>query len=146
MRGAQLRLPAVALAAVGVFALLSSAQGCTSTSQAATDIINVEIHHSHFVPSSLSVGSNQTVHFVVHNTDPIDHEFIVGDQATQDRHEHGTEDHHDGSIPGEISVPAGAVVETTYRFGPPSPNQIFYGCHLPGHWAYGMHGPIRVSS
>jgi uncharacterized cupredoxin-like copper-binding protein len=146
MYGAPLRRPVAALASVGVFALLGGAQGCTSTSQAATDIISVEIHHSHFVPSSISLGANQTVHFVVHNTDPIDHEFIVGDQATQNRHEHGTEDHHDGSVPGEISVPAGAVAETTYHFGPPGQPQIFYGCHLPGHWAYGMHGLIRVSS
>ena len=137
---------APALPIVGLLAVLAAGQACTATSHAATDVIKVEIHHSHFIPSSLDVGSNQTVHFVVHNTDPIDHEVIVGDQATQDRHEHGTEDHHDGSVPGEISVAAGAVVETTYHFGPPSNDQIFYGCHLPGHWAYGMHGVIRVSS
>ena len=135
-----------ALTIVSGLAFLIAAQGCTSPSAAATDIVNVEIHHSHFFPSTLKVGANQTVHFVVHNTDPIDHEFIVGDQATQDRHEHGTDDHHDGSVPGEISVPAGSTVETTYHFGPPSQNQIFYGCHLPGHWAYGMRGVIRVSS
>jgi len=104
----------------------------------------VEIHHSRFLPASLSLPEGQTVRFVVHNTDPIDHEFIVGDQATQDRHEHGVDDHHDGSVPGEISVPAGAVVTTTYHLGPPG--ELLYGCHLPGHWAYGMRGVIRVSS
>ena len=126
-----------AVAAIGV-------AGCTATSQAATDVVNVEIHHSRFIPATLTVPKGQTVRFVVHNTDPIDHEFIVGDQATQDRHEHGTDDHHDGSVPGEISVPARSVVETTYHFGPPG--RILYGCHLPGHWAYGMRGVIRVSS
>ena len=45
-------------------------------------------------------------------------------------------------MPGEISVPAGAVVTTTYHLGPPG--QLLYGCHLPGHWAYGMRGVIRV--
>ena len=106
-------------------------------------MVHVEIHHSRFVPSSLRLASGQTVRFVVHNTDPIDHEFIVGDQATQDRHEHGVEDHHDGSVPGEISVPAGTVVTTTYHLGPAS--RLLYGCHLPGHWAYGMRGVISVS-
>ena len=129
---------------LAILGVLGTGQGCGPSAQAATDVIRVEIHHSRFIPSSLSIGNRQLVRFVVHNTDPIDHEFIVGDQATQDRHEHGTEDHHDGSVPGEISVPAGAVVETTYHFGPPG--QIFYGCHLPGHWAYGMRGAIRVSS
>ena len=130
------------LAALAVVAALA-AGACTATSQAATDVVNVEIHHSRFIPATLTVPKGQTVHFVVHNTDPIDHEFIVGDQATQDRHERGTDDHHDGSVAGEISVPAQSTVETTYHFGPPG--QILYGCHLPGHWAYGMRGVIRVT-
>ncbi|MBV8296567.1 MAG: cupredoxin domain-containing protein [Acidimicrobiia bacterium] len=129
----------------GLLAVLCAGAGCTSASQAATGtVIHIEIHHSRFVPATISVGEGQTVRFVVHNSDPIDHEFIVGDQATQDRHEHGVDDHHDGSVPGEISVPASTVVTTTYHFGPPG--QIFYGCHLPGHWAYGMHGVIRVAA
>ena len=121
----------------------AAAGACTATSQAATDVVKVEIHHSRFIPATLTVPKGQTVHFVVRNTDPIDHEFIVGDQATQDRHEHGTDDHHDGSVPGEISVPAGTTVTTTYHVDRPG---LLYGCHLPGHWAYGMRGVIRVSS
>lgn len=116
--------------------------GCGGPSHAATDVVRVEVHHSHFSPETVSVESAQSVRFVVHNADPIDHEFIVGDRVTQDRHEHGTEDHHDGSVPGEVSVPAGATVATTYRFD--RPGQLLYGCHLPGHWAYGMRGVIRV--
>lgn len=115
--------------------------GCVSRSQAA-EPVRLEIRHSTYVPDSFSVRAGTTVRIVVHNTDPIDHELIVGDQATQDRHEHGTEQHHDGSVPGEISVPAGAVVSTTYRFD--QPGRLLYGCHLPGHWAYGMRGTIAV--
>jgi len=131
------------VAALVVVAALGTGAACTSRSDAATDVVNVEIHHSRFIPTTLTVPTNQTVRFVVHNTDPIDHEFIVGDQATQDRHEHGTEDQHDGSTPGEISVPAGTTVTTSYRV---ARERILYGCHLPGHWAYGMRGVIRVSS
>lgn len=129
---------------IAAVAALVTGAGCVSRSDAASDVVNIEIHHSRFSPATVSLGSRQTVRFVVHNTDPIDHEFIVGDQATQDRHEHGTEDHHDGSVPGEISVPAGTTVATTYRVD--RPGQLLYGCHLPGHWAYGMRGVIRVSS
>ena len=25
------------------------------------------------------------------------------------------------------------------------PGQLLYGCHLPGHWAYGMHGEMTVA-
>lgn len=135
--------PAVS-AIAGLLAVLGAGQGCSSPSHAATDVIHIEIRHSRFVPASISVRSRQAVHFVVHNADPIDHEFIVGDQATQDAHERGLQDHHDGSVAGEISAPAGAVVTTTYHLG--RSGQLLYGCHLPGHWAYGMRGILRVSA
>jgi uncharacterized cupredoxin-like copper-binding protein len=81
------------------------------------------------------------VRFVIRNTDPIDHEFILGDQEVQDRHETGTEPHH-GTIPGEVSVAAGDSATTTYRFG--EPGMLLFGCHLPGHWDYGMRGLVAV--
>jgi uncharacterized cupredoxin-like copper-binding protein len=33
-------------------------------------------------------------------------------------------------------------VETTYTFD--EPGIVQFGCHLPGHWTYGMHGEIEV--
>jgi uncharacterized cupredoxin-like copper-binding protein len=89
------------------------------------------------------VAPGETVRFVVTNTDPIDHEFLVGDAQMQRIHEKGTEAAH-GARPGEISVPAGQTVETTFTF----PDQLAPGwefaCHLPGHYDYGMHGPITL--
>jgi uncharacterized cupredoxin-like copper-binding protein len=86
-----------------------------------------------------------TVELVIHHsrfsTDHLDHELIVGDQAVQDRHERGNEAHH-GEIPGEVSVPAGTAAATTYVFAWPGP--VLFGCHLPGHYAYGMRGDIAV--
>lgn len=89
----------------------------------------------------LSVARGRTVRFVVRNLDPIDHEVIVGDQAVQDLHERGTEAHH-GTVPGEVSVPAGAEAETTYTFA--EAGSVILGCHLPGHWDYGMRTRIEV--
>ena len=107
--------------------------------------VDVTIHFSHFDLASLEVSPGETVRFVVTNTDPIDHEFLVGDAQMQQIHEAGTEASH-GARPGEISVPAGATVETTFTF----PDQLAPGwefaCHLPGHYAYGMHGPITMTS
>src|SRR5581483_4905640 len=40
--------------------------------------IRITAHHSRFEPDRISVGPNSTVRFVVHNADPIDHEFIIG--------------------------------------------------------------------
>jgi uncharacterized cupredoxin-like copper-binding protein len=77
----------------------------------------------------------------VHNSDPIDHEFLIGDEHMQQIHENGTEAHH-GARPGEISVPALSTRTTTYTFT--DPGTLFYGCHLPSHYAYGMKGVFQI--
>jgi uncharacterized cupredoxin-like copper-binding protein len=105
----------------------------------------VTMHHSRFEPATLRVDPGQRVWFVLRNTDPIDHEFILGDAATQGRHEQGRDRHHHGEVPGERSVPAGQEATTTYPFPPGPPGQVLeFACHLPGHYAYGMHGTVRV--
>ena len=103
--------------------------------------VPVEIKYSRFEPDEIRLEAGQEVTFVIYNDDPIDHEFILGDQAVQDRHEQGTEAHH-GEIPTEVSVPAGATVETTIRFE--RPGDLILGCHLPGHYAYGMKAVVLV--
>ena len=105
--------------------------------------VNITIHFSHFDASSIVVDPGETVRFVIHNEDPIAHEFIVGDRYVQLIHEIGTEPSH-GAKPGEVSVPAETTAETTYTF-PTTPGQYLqFACHLPGHYAYGMHGSIVV--
>jgi uncharacterized cupredoxin-like copper-binding protein len=106
-----------------------------------SDTVTLQIRYSAFEPGELTVARGTTVRFVVENRDPIAHELIVGDQAVQDLHERGT-GHHHGEVPGEISAPAGSTVETTYTFE--EAGTTLFGCHLPGHYAYGMRGTIRV--
>ena len=103
--------------------------------------VRLTIRHSRFVPAAINVPAGATIRFVVDNTDPINHELILGDQAVQDKHETGTETHH-GSVPGEISVDAGKSASTTYTFG--GPGEVLMGCHLPGHWTYGMQAVVSV--
>jgi uncharacterized cupredoxin-like copper-binding protein len=103
--------------------------------------ITVEIEHSAFIPIELEVDAGERVRFVVINNDPIDHEFIVGDEEIQLVHEKGTETHH-GERDGEISVPAGETSETSYTFG--ERGSLLYGCHLPQHYRYGMKGTIAI--
>lgn len=105
--------------------------------------VTLTIHHSRFSVDEVRVRPRETVRFVVRNTDPIEHELIVGDQAVQDGHEAGTDALH-GDRPGEVSVAAGSTAVTTYRFGAAGGSPMLFGCHLPGHWAFGMHGTIRV--
>jgi uncharacterized cupredoxin-like copper-binding protein len=87
------------------------------------------------------VEAGSTVTFVVHNGDPIAHEFLIGDAAAQWRHETGTEPEH-GARPGELSIPSGETRITRYTF--PSEGRLLVGCHLPRHYDYGMRGTITI--
>lgn len=101
----------------------------------------VDIRFSRFSVSELEVRRGETVRFVLRNHDPIPHELIIGDMEVQERHEQGTEAEH-GDIPGEVSVAHNGTAETTYTFR--ERGTLLFGCHLPGHWNYGMQGVIRV--
>ena len=127
--------PALVAAALAVLAACSAGRGERT--------VTIDVHHSRFSLREVHVRPGETVRFVVRNTDPIGHELIVGDRSLQDAHEAGTEAHH-GDRPGEVSVAPGATAVTTYRFGD-RPALLLFGCHLPGHWAYGMQGTIRVA-
>jgi uncharacterized cupredoxin-like copper-binding protein len=103
--------------------------------------VEVELHHSRFRPARLRVVEGTTVRFVVRNTDPIDHELIVGDAAVHRRHERGTEPFHEPK-PGEVSVPGGTTGETSYHFR--ELGTVVMACHLPRHLSYGMRGEVEV--
>ncbi|HET8678724.1 MAG TPA: cupredoxin domain-containing protein [bacterium] len=129
------RLVLIATAAV-VFAAAVAA-----VASATPQTVTVTIRHSRFLPANLIVRRGATVRFVITNLDPIDHEFLLGDEAAQNRHETGTEPAH-GTVPGEVSVPPGTTAVTTYTFS--RTGVVLLGCHAPGHYAYGMRGRVLV--
>ena len=108
-------------------------------------VVDVTIHHSRYQPDRIRVRPGTTIRFVVHNTDPIGHELIVGDAELHRRHESGTEPFHPPR-PGEVSIAGGATSETTYTVPPTGTTEVLYACHLPGHFRYGMSGWIDVTS
>jgi uncharacterized cupredoxin-like copper-binding protein len=101
----------------------------------------IDIHFSHFTPTEVVATAGVPITITLVNTDPIDHEWLVGDEAFHQRHRTGTEAHH-GARPTEVSIPAGATMTTTVSFA--QPGEYKYICHLPGHEAYGMVGVLRV--
>ena len=103
--------------------------------------VDVGIERSRFDIGALQVAEGTTVEFVVHNTDPIDHELIVGPPEVHRAHSTGEERSHP-PVPGEVSVTPGQVASTFYEFT--EAGSIVYACHLPGHVAYGMQGTIDV--
>jgi uncharacterized cupredoxin-like copper-binding protein len=106
-----------------------------------TVTVVVDVEHSRFEPSQLTVETGTEVRFVVRNGDPIGHELIVGPPEVHARHESGTHAQHP-PVPGEVSVGPNTEAATTYRFD--EPGTVEFACHLPRHYAYGMHGTIEV--
>ncbi|MGH2406081.1 MAG: hypothetical protein ACRDGN_16725 [bacterium] len=117
------------------------AAAVAGVASATPQTVTVTIQHSRFLPAHFLVRRGATVRFVITNLDPIDHEFLLGDETAQNRHETGTEPAH-GAVPGEVSAPPGTTTETTYTFS--RPGIVLLGCHAPGHYAYGMRGRVLV--
>jgi len=99
-----------------------------------------------FDPSEIDVTAGETVTFRVVNIGQLDHDFTLGDEATQQEHEEemaqagGTEMHED---PNAVTVEPGQTKELTWRFT--RAGELIYGCHIPGHYAAGMLGTITIS-
>lgn len=104
---------------------------------AAPRAVSIAIHYSHYTPARIDVPAGVPVTFTIHNDDPIDHEWLVGDLAMHERHRLGTEAVH-AARPDELTVPARSMRATTLTF--PTAVTLQYMCHLPGHEQYGMVG------
>jgi uncharacterized cupredoxin-like copper-binding protein len=122
--------------------LVAVACGWGGQGPGAEQEVHVKLRFSRFVPDHFDFKVGTTVTFIVTNRDPIDHEFLIGDEAAQQAHEEGTEAHH-GAKPGELSIPSGETRTTTYTFD--EPGTLLIGCHLPTHYAYGMRGDITIT-
>ena len=103
--------------------------------------VTIEIRYSHFNPSEIAVPVGVPITITLVNDDPIDHEWIVGDDAVQARHRTGTELLHP-YIPTEIVIPAMSTRTTVVTFS--QAGELRYICHLPAHEAYGMVGVVRI--
>ncbi|HEV2005216.1 MAG TPA: plastocyanin/azurin family copper-binding protein [Candidatus Limnocylindrales bacterium] len=102
----------------------------------------IDIRYSHYQPASLTVPVGVPITFVLHNDDPIDHEWIVGTAVVHAFHRASDELLHTG-LPTEVSIPAMSTVTTTITFR--TPDRLQYICHLPGHEAYGMTGWLTIA-
>jgi uncharacterized cupredoxin-like copper-binding protein len=124
-----------------LLALILAGLAAASCQAAAPREVGITLHYSHFAPTVIDVPRGVPVTFVLHNDDPIEHEWIIGDASVHERHRTGTEPVH-ASIPTEVTVPALSTVRTTITFD--HAGELTYVCHLPGHEAYGMVGRVRV--
>jgi len=128
------------LASVGV-AVLAAVWAAGPARGGASTSAEISIHFSHYTPSEIVATAGVPLRVTIVNTDPIDHEWLVGDAAFHQRHRTGTEQQH-GARPNEVSLGPGESKTTTVVFD--TPGDYLYICHLPGHEAYGMVGVLKV--
>jgi uncharacterized cupredoxin-like copper-binding protein len=127
----------IGLVAVALLVAAAAVTGCAPTAQT----ITLTIHYSAFDLTELQVPRGVPITFILVNEDPIDHEWLIGDDEFHAAHRSGTHATH-GEVPTEVTVPALARVETTITFE--EAGTLAYICHLPGHEAYGMVGRLTV--
>ena len=95
------------------------------------------------IPADLTVKAGETITFRIVNEGTIAHDFTLGDETTQDRHEQEMAEvgmEHDQ--PNAVTVAAGETKELTWTFV--QPGTVLVGCHQPGHYDAGMKGLITV--
>ena len=121
--------------------------------------VNIIARDDVFSPPVVDLVPGETVLLHLVNGGLVTHEAVIGDQRVQDAWE-AAEANAPPVPPGatpQVSVPPGVgglrvVVRSGQRVDvtwtvPPSPNEVaalIVGCHVPGHYARGMHVPVRV--
>ncbi len=98
-----------------------------------------------FDPAAVDVSPGEVVTFRVTNAGNLEHEFTLGDEAVQERHETEMAEMGDMQMdddPNAITVPPGETVELTWEFT--DSGNILFACHTQGHWAAGMQGEIAI--
>ena len=127
----------IGLAAAALLLAGSAVAGCAPGPR----MVVITIHYSGFDATEITVPRGEPITFVLVNEDPIDHEWLIGDEAFHAAHRAGTHATH-GDVPTEVTIPALKTRRTTVTFD--EPGTLTYICHLPAHEAYGMVGVLSV--
>jgi uncharacterized cupredoxin-like copper-binding protein len=118
-----------------------AASACAPANAADRTQVGIRIHYSRFDLTKIEVPAGVPITFTLVNDDPIDHEWLIGDEAFHARHRTGTEPVH-GDRPNEVSLPPLTTKKTTLTFD--KAGTYTFICHFPQHEAYGMVGVVVV--
>ncbi len=102
--------------------------------------VEIAIRFSKFVPDRIVVPVGMPITITLRNDDPIDHEWIVGDEQVHAIHRVGTEPLHPDR-PTEVVIPAMTSKTTVVTFDAAGSMQFI--CHLPAHEELRHEGPVH---
>ena len=97
-----------------------------------------------FAPGELTVARGETIRFVVSNRGRVRHEFVIGDQAFQARHQREMAEMPDMAMAeaNALDLAPGQTRTLVWRFT--RAGELLFDCDLPGHAQQGMTGRIHV--
>ena len=122
--------------------------------------VNVVLKDWVFLPDPVDVVPGETVLLHVVNGGLEVHELVIGDQLVQDAWEAAegaAADPPPGPTPVVSVGPAVTGVRVVVASGqrldvawtvptdPAAVGRLLFGCHIPGHWARGMRGTLRIA-
>lgn len=123
--------------------------GTPAAADRTIDVDTVEEGGFHYEPAAIEVAAGETVTFRVHNVGEAVHEFVIGDEHTQQEHEaemRAMASENDMMMhddPNAVSLQPGETKELTWTFA--APGELIFGCHEPGHYEAGMRGDLTVT-
>lgn len=94
-----------------------------------------------FVMDVGPIKQGEVIKFVVTNQGTGEHEFSIGDTASQRAHAKlmakNPDMKHEGD-PSAVHVSPGEMEEVIWKFSKPVQGQIVFACQMPGHYEGGM--------
>lgn len=107
-------------------------------------VIKVTAMDFKYEPASITVKAGKTIKFVVTNKGVVDHEFVLGTVEEQKEHDKEMAEHPNMKMddPNGIAIPKGKTASLIWTFT--KPMTIQYACHVPGHYAAGMYGTLKI--
>ncbi len=94
-----------------------------------------------FVMDLGPVRQGEVIRFVVTNKGEGQHEFSVGDTASQRAHAKlmakNPDMHHEGD-PSVVVLQPGETKELVWKFSKPVQGEVVFACQMPGHYDAGM--------
>jgi uncharacterized cupredoxin-like copper-binding protein len=101
-----------------------------------------------FVHEPLSIRQGETIRFVITNTGAKDHEFSLGDAASQRAHalmmKKMPDMKHDDDA-SAVHLSPGDVKEIIWKFSKPVQGNVEFACHLKGHYEAGMKSQVKMT-
>lgn len=143
---------AVALGVVLVLGACSKKKtdiGKAAEPAAATRTVEIrQLDTRKFDPPLVEAKAGETITFRITNTATSLHEFFLGDKKAQEAHEQemaamGDAEMKMSDTEARLFLEPGETKELTWTF--PAKAEVPFGCHMPGHFAGGMQGSIKVA-